>query len=96
MPKGYVFGKKRREPPQEIGWDIIFDSRPANALYWSTKEEAEAECRQLDASRIQIIASGGEIHICNNFQVEQRTSDEFIVFCEAPFISKTAIPAQKP
>jgi len=36
-----------------------------------------------------IPSAQGGTHVCKGFKVEERAPNEFVVFCEAPFILKT-------
>lgn len=86
MLKAYI--TKWTEEPQErhIRVDVRFDSHQENAAYWPTREEAENECAVFDSLKIVIPSAEGGTHVCKGFKVEERTPDEFILFCEGPFI----------
>jgi hypothetical protein len=88
MLKGYVSYEGPPKDPQKYSLDYQFESDPMKAMYWSTKDEAEATCIIYNDRSIVIPSPEGDKYRCTNFRVEQRTPNEFIVFCEAPFIPR--------
>jgi hypothetical protein len=86
MLKGYISRWERREEPQSHILDYWFTSNPNSAAYWESKEYAEADCRAFFNDIISIPSSLGGTHVCRDFKIEERKPNEFIVFCEAPFI----------
>jgi len=88
MLKGYVSNEGPQQEPEKHSMDYQFESDPTKAMFWNTKEEAEAACTIFDSRSIVIPSSEGGKYRCTNFRVEQRKPDEFIVFCEAPFIPR--------
>jgi hypothetical protein len=61
-----------------------FNNHLANAASWATREQAEDASAVFNRG-IEIPSEEGGVFVCRDFKVEQRTSDEFVVFCEAPF-----------
>jgi isoleucyl-tRNA synthetase len=89
MLKAYVTRSKYREEPREEKHilDVWFDSRPAKAAYYPSREEAESDCKLIfEKGRIQLDTPQGWKHTLNNFRVEQRGARKFVIFCEGPFI----------
>ncbi len=88
MLKAYVSYEGPAKDPKERGLEYQFESDPIKAMYWSTKDEAEAACIIYNDKSIVIPSSEGGKYRCSDFRVEQRKPDEFIVFCKAPFIPR--------
>jgi len=88
MLKGYISRWESRKEPETRILDYWFTSNPNSAWYWETKEEAEADCKAFFNDRITIPSSFGGTHLCRDFRVEERKINEFLVFCEAPFIPR--------
>jgi len=88
MLKGYISRWETREDPKDPLIDYWFTSNPDSAAYWETKEEADADCRVIFNRGISIPSALGGTYVCRDFKAEERKSDEFIVFCEAPFIPR--------
>jgi hypothetical protein len=70
-------------------YDVWFTDKE-HAMYWETQEEAEAAAKFFDARKIEIELPNGGKHLCTDFQFEERTPGEFVVFCEAPFTLKNS------
>ena len=95
MIKGYVIGYSSRKEPDESGIvDVGFDYRPEKGMVVKTRHAAEMECAFLDGLRIAIPSAHGGKHICQGFKLEEREPDEFVIFCEAPFVLKTSVQGQ--
>jgi hypothetical protein len=80
MTKLYVHDAKRStNPEQPYATDFLIRSDAANAKPWPTIGLAES-------ARIHFGKTGLNIHghICRNFQIEERATNEFIIFCEVP------------
>jgi hypothetical protein len=93
--KGYVIGYASRKEPDESGIvDVGFDHRPQKGMVVNTRQQAEMECALLNALRIKIPSALGGPHICQGFKPEERGPGEFVIFCEAPFLSKTPVQGQ--
>ncbi len=88
MLKGYISRWERCKEPQTHVMDYWFTSNPNSAAHWETKEHAEVDCKAFFNDIITIPSSLGGTHVCRDFTVEERKPDEFVVFCEAPFIPK--------
>jgi hypothetical protein len=88
MRKGYICREERRENTEEFILDYSFDSKPENAMFWETREEAEGACIIFNDRVIMVPSGEGGKYRCTDFKVEQRKPNEFIVFCEAPFIPR--------
>jgi hypothetical protein len=86
MMKGYVQRWQIQRESHLL--DVWFNARPENAATWKTKEEADIDCKLLDSRNVVIRSSSGGNYICRGFKPEERNSNEFVVFCEAPFISE--------
>lgn len=91
MLKAYVARSKYREEPKEERHilDVWFDSRPENAAFYETREQAESDCKVIfDRGNIQIDTPQGWKHTLKNFRVEGRGPREFVIYCEGPFTIK--------
>jgi hypothetical protein len=86
--KGYISTEQQREKPEDRVVDYTFTSNPDSAMFWSTKEEADAACMIFDSRRIVIPSANGGKHCCSGFTTEERKPNEFVVFCHAPFIPR--------
>jgi hypothetical protein len=87
MRKGYLARWKRREKPEDHVTDYWFAFSPERAATWETKQEAEKDCTAI-FNRFGIdIVSDGDTYLCRNFVVEERSPQEFVVCCDAPFLS---------
>jgi len=84
MVKGYRRGWEPSKKPYDKT-DFLFTANPDKAYPWSSKEQAESECGMFDSYRIEIPSAFGGTHICKGFKAEEPKSDEFVIFCEAPF-----------
>jgi hypothetical protein len=89
MLKGYISRWERREAPESRIIDYWFTSNPDSAAHWETKEHAEADCQSFFNPGISIPSALGGTHTCRDFKAEERKPNEFVVFCEAPFIPQT-------
>jgi hypothetical protein len=89
--KGYVSREAPRAEPEQRVMDYDFTSKPGNALFWDTKEEAEVVCKIFNDRAILIPSSGGGKHRCAGFQVEESEPGKFVVFCDAPFIPQQSV-----
>jgi hypothetical protein len=92
MPRAYLSGHSIEWPTNRWRSREIFDfdSRPERALYWTTREEANRDCTLFNRG-IEIPSSEGGMYILRNFKVEKRTSDEFVIVCEGPFIPRQRV-----
>lgn len=94
MLRGYVTGWKEDESqdksqqPRKV--DIGFDSHRERAASWETREQAESDAAIFEHWHIAIPSADGGQHVCRGFHVEERAPGESVVFCEAPFILKSA------
>jgi hypothetical protein len=88
MFKGYISRWESRKAPETHILDYWFTSNPNSAWYWETKEEAESDCRVIFNRGIEIPSSLGGTYMCRDFKVDERKTNEFVVFCEAPFIPR--------
>jgi len=87
---GYVIGWRERETPEgRTKVDVWFDHRPEKAVCGKTRKQAEDDCALLDCYRVKIPLSEGSEHVCGSFKVEERSPEEFVVFCEVPFVLRT-------
>ena len=86
MQKAYISHLEWREDPESHIVDYWFNSNANNAMHWETKEHAEADCEFHFNRGISISSALGGTYICQDFKAEERKPNEFVVFCEAPFI----------
>ena len=95
MLKGYISRWKRKEKPEDNILDYWFCTRPGDAAYWGSREEAENDCVVFNRhQRIVIPSSQGGTYVCQDFKVEERKPGEFVVFCIAPFIPKDSVSGE--
>jgi hypothetical protein len=92
MLKGYI--QSSVAVPVGDNWreDFTFDSHAENARHWSTFDEADVNCMQLNRLGVLISSSGGATHTLRDFQVEETASGEFSICCEGPFIQREKDP----
>jgi hypothetical protein len=88
--KGYVHHWDLKETAQERDLEYSFDSSNEDVATWASKEEAEIDCRLFDRQNIRIPSALGGYHICSGFKCEERSPGTFVVYCEAPFIRRSA------
>jgi len=87
MTKGYICSWARsKDPARPYNTDFWFSPDIAKAAYWLTRESAEADISIFERHNILIPSALGGVHRCGGFQVEERAPEEFVIFCEAPFI----------
>jgi hypothetical protein len=97
MSKAYILRSKRREKPEERHiTDFWFTTDPKKAGYYETKEAAANDCVLFERFPISIPSSEGGTHTCTGFKVEELGANEFVIFCEAPFIPEANGQAVKP
>jgi hypothetical protein len=84
--KGYLAKWKIRDAPESHITDYWFNSKIENAAHWTTEEQAEIDCAMLNKLPITIPSSEGGLHSITDFKVEKRAEEEFVIFCDAPFI----------
>jgi hypothetical protein len=64
-------------------YEMEFDAIAEKAHSWKTLEAANRFCRNiLEGTDIRIAAHDGRI--CQNFRVEQRAPNEFVILCDYP------------
>jgi len=66
--------------------DVWFDSHQENAGHYSTQGQAETEMGLIRLHEVTIDSCEGGRHVLRKFGVEQRKPDEFVIFCEGPFV----------
>jgi hypothetical protein len=71
----------RKKPGEEHISDFLFDPDRAKAAYWPTRETAAFDCDALNAMNIEFTSPEGARYLCTHFQVEERPSVGFVVFC---------------
>lgn len=93
MAKAYISRWKFREGPEDHITDYWFTSNPESAAFWGTKEGAENDCVIFNRQNISIDSAAGQTHV-GTFEVEQRAPNEYVVFCDAPFMKTPGFPCQ--
>ena len=90
--KAYVIGWKNGKRPEENQKyaDMGFDHRVEKATYWETREEAQHAARVFEHWRIVMSSASGGTHVCQDFKVEERGTNEFVVHCEVLSIATKA------
>jgi hypothetical protein len=51
-------------------------------------EDALRLCPEFDAYKIRVEWAEGGQYVCRDFQVEERSLTEFLIYCEGPFTYK--------
>jgi hypothetical protein len=82
MDKMYIKAFMTHRKPEK-GMKYWFCSDAANAFCWTTKDEAENVGTNIKRHPIPIFSSHGT-HFCSAFEIEQRASNEFVIFYEVP------------
>lgn len=97
--KGYIcrIEHVRAEPekgkPARI--DYWFSFKIEDAWYWETRLSAERDL-ELISRGIDIEAENGGKYHCQDFKIDQRAPQEFVIYCEAPFaVAKTSGTGQE-
>jgi hypothetical protein len=87
MRKAYV--TDNRDLPSNGGpstsVEVYFTLNPEHARPFTTQGQAQQICRELDSYNIHVSWAEGGDYLCKNFQVEQNSAQQFVVFCEGPF-----------
>jgi hypothetical protein len=66
--------------------EVYFTFNPEHAAaLWSTREHAQHACRVFDSYNIRVSWVEDDSYICKDFQVEERSPQQFVIFCEGPF-----------
>lgn len=91
MARGYIKRISTERDLKGFGkWiHVDFGSTKEGAGFWPSREEAEMDAGMLEHHDIAIITVDGQRHVCKGYQVEERAPGEFVVWVEAPFVSKT-------
>ncbi|MGA9568396.1 MAG: hypothetical protein WBS19_22940 [Candidatus Korobacteraceae bacterium] len=89
MRKGYVRRWKRRDDPKGNRIDYWFCESAKDAAHWDTRESAQQDCDFFGLG-IEIIVPPASTYFCQDFTVEEFAPDQFVIFCEAPFVTHEA------
>jgi hypothetical protein len=71
--------------------EVSFTLNPEHAAVWTAREQASYACRVFDSYNIHV--SWAEDGGCKDFQVEERSPQQFLIFCEGPFTIKVEAKA---
>ena len=82
MSKAYIHSWKPDVPPNDNRNVYTFCSKAEVAAAWPLREFAEVE--RMELNRGVTIPYGG-LYVCREFHVEERTPEEFVIYCEIPF-----------
>ena len=64
-------------------YTVEFNDGPQKAASWKTQKDAERFCRNiLEGTDVRIAAL--DDRICQNFRVEERAPNEFVILCDYP------------
>lgn len=87
MSKAYLtyWEKRNRSYPKT---DFVFDHDPAKAILDDSKDQADIDCSLLTNFNIAVASPIGATHHCISFQTEKRSRDEFVIFCEFPWLPR--------
>jgi hypothetical protein len=86
MTKAYLTKwTSAKKPGEEHKADFLFDHDPEKAASWATKDAADDDCHILNTMSVEITSPDGAKHLCRRFEVEERNSDKFVVFCMLPW-----------
>jgi hypothetical protein len=88
MLKGYIGGIEPSKTREDYT-DYLFTDKPENASKWDSKEQAEIDRTIWNKNGIEIPSSQGGNYVCKNFKIEEIIPNQFLIFCEAPFIPKS-------
>jgi hypothetical protein len=87
--KAYVNSAKFRTAPEEkFIRDVLFTTKIEEAMYYESREEAQIDVGSIFEKLIKIDTLGGQEHTLENFQVEERAPNEFVISVEGPFTMK--------
>src|SRR5579864_6130449 len=95
MTKGYISRIEYRKEPKYGSMrttDVFFTKYKEKAGFWETEQDADSGCMILDNYNISITNAEGQSHTCKGFQFEERAPGEYVIFCDAPFVSTEAPP----
>jgi len=89
MQRAYISGWQNLEPEGASTLvEVTFSFKSEEAFAWPSKESAQNSCPLFDSYRVVVDwAKGGE-YVCKDFQVEERSPREFLIFCGGPFTFK--------
>jgi hypothetical protein len=65
--------------------EVNFTLNPEHAASWTTREQAQHTCRVFDSYNIRVSWAEDGGYVCKDFQVEERSPQQFVIFCEGPF-----------
>jgi hypothetical protein len=85
MRKGYVRKWERREDPKDNRIDYWFCELAKDAAVWDTREKAQNDCAIFNLG-IEIIVPPASVYVCRDFKVEEFEPNQYVIFCEAPFV----------
>ena len=83
MRKGYLVDFEPDPQAQDFGKRYVFGSKPEDALAYESREEGESTCNVL--RKLGVTIPKGGTYVCRDFKVEQRSSGDFVIWCEGPF-----------
>ena len=88
--RAYITDCRDKEPVGRLTpVEVFFSFQTEIARSWRSREQAEYLCSVLDSYSVKVDWAEGGKYVCKDFQVEQRASQEFLIFCDGPF---TALP----
>lgn len=91
--KAYVNSAKFRTIPGKLHIrDVLFTSNIKDAAHYPSRDEAQIDVRLIFERLITIETVGGYKYRLENFKVEERAPNEFVISVEGPF----AIRANEP
>ena len=85
MSKGYIIFLRPIRVDEDWREDVSFDSHPEKAMYWSTQEDADIKCQELNRGVRIPSAEGGDFWL-QDFRVEETEPRKFSIYAEGPFI----------
>jgi len=90
MARGYVGNISTEKDSQGFRTliHVDFASKKESAGFWTTRQAAKDDAAVLEHHDIAITTAVGERHVCKGYHVEQRAPEEFVIWCEAPFVQR--------
>jgi hypothetical protein len=87
MAKGYISHLRLVNEGEDWRENISFDSHPEKAIYWSSPEDADIKCQELNRG-VRIPSARGGFYYLDDFHVEETEPGRFTIYCEGPFIQR--------
>lgn len=91
MKRAYILGCRDRESVgARTPVDVFFTFQAEEALTFLSKDEAQRQCEIFDSFWIRVEWAENGQYVCKDFQVEERSPAEFVIFCDGPLLRPLA------